>query len=155
MRISTRSRYGLRAMIDIARKPNEPTTCEEIADCESVSKKYLDGILGRLRRAGLVRSVKGQGGGYMLARSAREISVRDILRPLEPIPDVVPCVGDPSRCERSRGCPAREVWRTASYSLDLTLGAIKLADLAVWKPGRRLAGIGERILANMGKDSSR
>lgn len=133
MRFSTRSRYGLRAMIDIARGMDEPVTCEEIAECETVSKKYLDGILGALRRAGLLTSVRGHGGGYRLARPPREISVFDIVRALERSSDIVPCVGAPERCGRSDACTAREVWRRVSHGLDVMLSGMRLADIAYSK----------------------
>ncbi len=130
LRLSTRSRYGLRAMISIARSEHIPVSCETIAECEGVSKKYLDGILGRLRRATLIKSFKGQGGGYTLARPPEEIKVSDIIRVLERGFAVVPCVYAPSRCEKAERCPTREVWCSISAAVNNTLDKLTIADLA-------------------------
>ncbi|HSG26902.1 MAG TPA: Rrf2 family transcriptional regulator, partial [Candidatus Krumholzibacterium sp.] len=83
MKLSTRTRYGLRAIVNIAKSADRPISSESIADCESISKKYLDGILAELRKAGLVQSFRGQNGGYMLARHAGEITVTDVIAALE------------------------------------------------------------------------
>lgn len=135
MRLSTRSRYGLRAMIRIARNRDEPLTSDVIADFESVSKRYLDGILGTLRVAGLLKSFRGQGGGYTLARPPWEISARDIVRVLEGGFAVVPCVDDPGKCPKAGECPAKEVWRSVSAAVSDTLGKVTLSELAAWEPG--------------------
>ena len=134
MRLSTRSRYGLRAMISIARSEKSPISSETIAECERVSKKYLDGILNRLRRAALLKSHRGQGGGYLLARPPEEISAGDIIRILEKGYTIVPCVENPSRCEKAGRCPTREVWCSVSAAVNNTLNGVTLADLASWEP---------------------
>jgi Rrf2 family protein len=116
-------------MISIARKKQFPVSSETIAELEGVSKKYLDGILGRLRGAALIKSFRGQGGGYVLARAPEEIRLSEIICVLEEGTAIVPCVEDPSACEKVRACPSREVWCTVSTAIDDTLKGITLADL--------------------------
>lgn len=130
MRLSTRARYGLRAMVSVARNKDVPVSSETVAECEKVSKKYLDRLLGTLRGAGLLRSHRGQGGGYTLARPPVSITVAEIVRVLEHGPGLVPCLTDPGRCSKSVDCPTRPVWLSLSEAIDTTLGGITLADLA-------------------------
>ncbi len=140
MRISTRSRYGLRAMVSIARSLQNPVSSETLAACEDVSKKYLDRLLNKLRGAGLLKSYRGQGGGYVLARPAADIRVGEIVCTLEDGIRLVPCVDDPTACAKTDRCPAREVWRTVSAAMKESLDGFTLADLADWKPGRGSPG---------------
>jgi Rrf2 family protein len=135
MRLSTKTRYGLRAMITIARNWERPVTSESVAAEESLSKKYLDGILSILRSAGLLKSFKGQGGGYVLARPPWEITARDVVMILEEGLTIVPCIDDPSACEKSNRCVTREMWRSLSAAMSDTLGKVTLAELASWEPG--------------------
>ena len=137
MKLSTKSRYGLRAMIAIARNWSKPVTSEAIAVTESLSKKYLDGILSILRGAGLLEASKGQGGGYSLARPPWEITARDIVVVLEEGLSIVPCVDDPGACEKSGDCPTRDMWRSLSAALSDTLGKVTLSELSSRKPGNR------------------
>lgn len=136
MRLSTRSRYGLRAMVSIARSLQNPVSSETLAACEDVSKKYLDRLLNKLRSAGLLKSFKGQGGGYVLARPAEDISVGDIVCTLEDGICLVPCVDDHTACTKVDKCPTREVWRIVSAVMKESLNGFTLADLVDWKPGR-------------------
>ncbi|UCF06620.1 MAG: Rrf2 family transcriptional regulator [bacterium] len=135
MRLSTLSRYGLRAMVTIARNHQTPISSDKVAEYEDVSKKYLDGILSKLRTAGLLKSFKGQGGGYILARPPEEIRAGDVVRILESGFAVVPCVDDPSKCEKAGRCPTREVWCAVSAAAGEVLNRITLADLTAWEPG--------------------
>lgn len=136
MRLSTRSRYGLRAMVSIARRPQNPVSSQTLAACEDVSKKYLDRLLNKLRCAGLLKSVKGLGGGYILARPAEDIRVGDIVYTLEDGVCLVPCVDDPTACTKAGRCPTQEVWRAVSTVMKESLNGFTLADLVDWKPGR-------------------
>jgi len=138
VRLSTRSRYGLRAMITIAREKHGPLSAEYIAKDEGVSKKYLDGILGSLRQARLLKSHRGQGGGYSLTRPAEEINVNDIVEALERNIDIVRCVKDPDYCEKIVDCQARDVWRALSEAISETLSRITLAELIEHEAGHPL-----------------
>ncbi len=130
MRLSTRSRYGLRAMKCIALAGGEPLTSEEIAGREDVSKKYLDGILGALRGAGLIESHRGQGGGYTLSRAPGQISANEVVEVLEGGTALVPCLDDPAQCSRSPGCATREVWKAVSVAIGEVLLGVTIEDLA-------------------------
>ncbi|MCD6326380.1 Rrf2 family transcriptional regulator [bacterium] len=136
MKLSTRSRYGLRAMVLIASKNGVVTSSEVVADNEGLSKKYLDRILMQLREAGLLRSVRGQGGGYVLGRPADRIRVDEIITALEGSLCLVECVDDPSLCKKARDCPTRKVWSHIASAVKESLRGISLLDLA--------AGEGER-----------
>jgi len=134
MKLSTRARYGLRAMTAIARRPGTFTTSEFLADEEHLSKKYLDAILGCLRRAGLLEAVRGMHGGYRLARPARMITAAHIVEALEGGLAIAPCTDDASLCERASHCPTRPVWRAASDAVRKVLDELTLAELASGAP---------------------
>ena len=122
-------------MITIARNWERPVTCEAIAEDQALSKKYLDGILSILRGAGLLRSFKGQGGGYTLARPPWEMTARDVVLVLEEGLSIVPCMDDLGACENTERCPARQMWRSLSAAMSDTLGKVTLAELTAWEPG--------------------
>jgi Rrf2 family protein len=130
LRFNTQTRYGMRAMICIARRHPNPTPCEKIACEQRISKKYLDRILGKLRSAGILKSVRGKLGGYELARSPEEISLFEILSVLDGYLDPVACVMSPEKCNRSAVCPARTVWCSLAESFHGTLKGISLASMA-------------------------
>lgn len=84
MKISTKGRYGLRALVDLAVNMQEkPVTLAEVARRQKISQNYLEQVFGILRKAGVLKSVKGSGGGYLLARDAKDITVKDVLDVLE------------------------------------------------------------------------
>ena len=130
MKLSTRSRYGLRAMVFIACNEGRVTSSEMIAEHEEVSKRYLDRMLNRLRKAGLLTSVKGQSGGYVLARPAHEIRTDQIIEALEGSLCLVPCVDDPSQCDKSGACRTRKVWSRIASAVEESLHGISLRALA-------------------------
>jgi len=134
MKVSTRTRYGLRAMIYMAGK-DRPTRGETVAGHEDISKKYLDAILKQLREAGFLKSVRGPGGGYMLSRPLGEIRVADVVRALEGGLAVIFCVEKTDACEKAETCSARRVWISLSEAVENTLSGITLADLAHGRPG--------------------
>ena len=132
MRLSTLGRYALRAMVDLAMQSSQsPTLRQEIAERQEISSNYLAQLFLKLRRAGLVRSVLGPGGGYVLAKSASEISAGDVLRAVkEPLAPVY-CVDDEQRdrCHRADGCPTRALWTKLGQQITQTLDSTTLADL--------------------------
>jgi Rrf2 family iron-sulfur cluster assembly transcriptional regulator len=135
MRLSTRSRYGLRAMIAIARRRGEHVTGGALARETGISKKYLDSILHRLREAGFLSASRGAKGGYALARPAEEMSAADLVGTLEEIA-LVPCVTRPDRCKRSGTCPTLVVWRAASEAVRSVLSNLTLSALARNDPAK-------------------
>lgn len=134
MRVSTKGRYGLRAMVDLALHAEEgPVPLKEIAERQGLSESYLEQVFAALRRVGLVTAVRGPAGGYALGRPAEEISVGEILRTLEgataPVHCVERAVGRP-RCERAPECPTREFWRKLRDHIDAFIDRTTLRDLA-------------------------
>ena len=111
MRLSTRGRYGTRLMIDLAQHyADGPVSLAEIAKRQDLSAKYLEQLIILLKGAGLIRSVRGRRGGYMLARRPEDISVGEIVETLEGKLSVVDCVLEPELCYRSIECPTRDIW---------------------------------------------
>jgi Rrf2 family protein len=130
VKLSTRSRYGLRALYELAQHYGQgPLETQIIADRQAVSRKYLDAILSGMKNAGLVRSRRGAGGGHELARDPTQITVGDVIRSLEGTPLLLECVGDATTCRRAKGCVARDVWTEVEQTIHHTLDGISIADL--------------------------
>jgi Rrf2 family protein len=131
MKISKRTRYGLRMMIELALNDGKGSlNLTEIAAREEISLKYLSQIIIPLKSTGLVQSTRGSAGGYTLAKPAESITVRDILAALEGEMDIVECVEDPSQCERNAFCTARGVWSRLNESITQVLSSMNLKGLA-------------------------
>ncbi|MFW5896479.1 MAG: RrF2 family transcriptional regulator [Bacillota bacterium] len=131
VKISTRGQYGVRAMSVLADRYGEgPIPNRDIAEAQGLSQSYLEQLLAPLRRAGLVRSVRGPEGGYYLSRPPEEITVGDVLRVLEGSLSPVECVEDHTKvCARADICPARRVWMLVRDSVNHVVNSINLADL--------------------------
>ncbi|MFH1728614.1 MAG: Rrf2 family transcriptional regulator [Pseudomonadota bacterium] len=130
MKISTKGRYGARAMIEIASANNEkPTTLLEISHNQEISKKYLHFILTRLKTAGLIKTVKGRTGGYLLAKKASEITLRDILIALEGELKVVDCIKKKQLCHRHKNCATRQIWQKLEKNIFDCLSNITLEQM--------------------------
>jgi len=138
VKISTRTEYGIRVLVTLARQP--AAAClplSEIARREKLPHAYLEQLAGDLRRAGLVVATRGQAGGYQLARPADEISVADAVRALEgPILEM-PCAGADTleACDRPQPCSVHEVFQRVFESLNGTLSSTTLADAAATAGG--------------------
>ena len=132
MKLSTKGRYGLRALIDLALySENEAVSISSVASRQQISDSYLEQLFGKLKKAGLVTSLRGAGGGYMLAKSASEISVGDVLRALEGGLEAVACPGNDehSGCEASDLCVTRYVWQRINDSITEAVDGIMLDQL--------------------------
>ena len=132
MKLSTKGRYGLRALIDLAVYcTEEAVSIQSIAKRQNISDRYLEQLMGKLRRAGLVVSVRGAGGGYRLARPAEEISVGEVLRALEGNLDAVTCPGngDEQGCEDADVCVTRYVWKRINDSITQAVDSIMIQQL--------------------------
>ena len=132
MRISSRGQYGVRALVVLAtRHGNGPTQVREIARVEGLSAKYLEQLLGRLRTGGLVRSVRGARGGYVLARLPEAITVREVLLLLEGSLAPVGCVDEGGACGDADGkaCVAHPLWSGLHATVLGYLDSFTLADL--------------------------
>ena len=129
MKLSTKGRYGLRALIDLALySENETVSIASISARQNISESYLEQLIAKLRKAGLVTSVRGAGGGYKLAKPASEISVGDILRALEGSLDAVKCPGleEENSCDGSEFCVTKYVWQKINDSINRTVDEMKL-----------------------------
>jgi Rrf2 family protein len=130
MKLSTRTRYGLRAIIELAENSKQhPLQIKAIAAGQGISVKYLEQVMTILRSAGFVRSVRGSKGGYMLARSPNQIKLSDVFDCLEGHVTTVECVEDTSFCERAEDCVARQVWAQVQQAIKNVLQSITLQDL--------------------------
>ena len=130
MRLSTRSRYGVRLMLALAvNKQKKPVFLKDIANSEEISEKYLSQIIIPLKGKGLVTTFRGAHGGYLLSRPASEISLREIIEPLEGDLSLVDCISNPDICDRSNSCATREVWDEMSSLLLNFLDTFTLEDL--------------------------
>lgn len=131
MKISSRSEYGLRAMVFLAsRDRRQPVPLTEIAASEDMPPAFLERILARLREGGLVATTRGAGGGYRLARQATEISVEEVLTAIEGPLSLIGCVPDDAGCSRSSDCASRRVWHRLDAAITGALAAITLDELA-------------------------
>lgn len=130
MKISTKGRYALRLMLDLAIQPGDSAVpLRDVAERQEISDKYLEQIVTQLARGGLVRSVRGAGGGYLLTRTPEEYTVGEILRQLEGNLAPVSCVSGGSCCGRADRCVTLEVWQQIQDAVDSVVDNITLADL--------------------------
>ena len=132
MKLSTRARYGLKALIDLGLHcETEAVSIQSIAGRQNISDSYLEQLMAKLKKAGLVESTRGAGGGYRLGRPAEEISVGDVLRALEGNLEPVECAGlDPEgECKGADSCVTKYVWKRINDSINQTVDEIWLNQL--------------------------
>ncbi len=132
MKLSTKGRYGLRAMLEIAlQHAKGPVPIHVIAEHQNLSSRYLEQLLIPLKQNGLVKSVRGSQGGYILGREADKITVGDIIRALEGPISPVDCVNElnPDECDRAEFCVTRRIWSKLRDSMNQVLDSYSLEDL--------------------------
>ncbi len=130
MRLSTKGRYGARAMLDLAlHYGSEPTALKEIARRQEISERYLENIMTVLVASGLATSVRGKRGGFMLARTPKEIRLGDVVASVEGSLAPVLCVNDPELCKRAEQCVTRDIWSRLKDSIEDVLNSISLQDM--------------------------
>ena len=139
MKISTRTEYGIRVLVTLARSEGEDRclSLTEIARREKLPHAYLEQLVRDLRRAGLVTATRGQSGGYRLAKPSAEIAMADAVRALEgPILEM-PCAGatDLEHCDRPQPCSVHEIFQRVYESLSLSLSATSLAEVVATAGG--------------------
>lgn len=130
MKLTTKGRYGLRVMVELARRQDEAfVSLKTLAQAQEIPEHYLERLLAKLRRHELVLTQRGAQGGYRLGRRAQEISVLDILQAVgEPI-RLVDCTEHEDSCPKSRACPANTVWARMARSIERTAREIHLDEL--------------------------
>ena len=131
MKMSTKGRYAVMAMIDIGQNSaGNPVSLSDIADRQEISQEYLEQLFGKLRRANLVDSARGPGGGYKLARDASEIAVSDIILAVDEALRVTRCSGDAvDGCVKGEQCGAHDLWSSLGRQMMHFLGSITLEDV--------------------------
>ncbi|MDP9271009.1 MAG: Rrf2 family transcriptional regulator [Chloroflexota bacterium] len=138
MKISTRTEYGMRLLIELARREGDgPVSLAGIAKHEKLPHAYLEQLVAQLRRSGLVSATRGQAGGYQLARPAAEISMADAVRALEGPLLEMPCAGASNleACDRPQPCSVHELFQRVFETLNASLGTTNLAELAATSGG--------------------
>ncbi len=132
MRLSSKGRYGVRAMLDVAIYEDVgPVSIKNISQREGISLSYLEQIFNQLRKAGLVKSVRGPGGGFLLSLRAREIKIMDIMKALKEGVTTVHCLDDKekARCKYMTDCSPRLLWRELGDKIKEVLEETSLEDL--------------------------
>jgi Rrf2 family protein len=130
MKISTKVRYGARAMLELASHYGKgPIDLKEIAKKEDISLKYLEQVIIPLRTAGLVKAIRGSKGGYSLAKPPSEILLNDLVEILEGPLDLVECLHNPSTCKKVQTCVTRDVWKEVQEAIYRIFHSITLEDM--------------------------
>lgn len=133
MKLSTKGRYGLRAVLDIAIYGGEEAVAlSSIAERQSISISYLEQLIAKLKKAGIVNSTRGAKGGYVLSKPPEDISVGQVLRALEGNLDPVDCAevkGEDSTCQASDICVTKYVWKRISDSINNAVDTLMLSEL--------------------------
>ena len=132
MKLSTKGKYGVRAVYEVARHYGRgPITIKEISERQGISISYLEQILHKLGKAGLIESVRGPAGGYLLARKPSELTIGDIVRVLEGPIALSHCLepGEPGGCYQTDDCVARMVWAKVGAKIEEALDSISFDDL--------------------------
>lgn len=137
MKISTKGRYALRLMLDLAtHNTGEPVSIRDIAGRQQISEKYLEQIIATLNKAGFVRSIRGAQGGYVLKKAPKEYTVGMILRQTEGDLSPVACVGDDGmECDRREKCVTVKIYEKINDAVNGVVDNITLADLLEWQAG--------------------
>jgi Rrf2 family protein len=130
MKLSSRARYGMRAILQLAMEyGKEPLQIKMIADREDISNKYLEQLIAMLKAAGLVRSIRGPRGGYMLAKPPAEVKLKEVFETLEGPNVPAECLEHAEFCPRCMDCATRDVWAELQAAVDSVLKATTLADI--------------------------
>ena len=137
MKLSTKGRYGTRALLDIALHSQEgPVTLKEIAQRQQISLPYLEHLITPLIEGGVIRSARGVGGGVSLAKSPGEIKLSEVIGLLENSITPAECVDNPKVCNRSEFCVTRDIWSELKAAMDGVLQSITLQDLVERQKGK-------------------
>ncbi len=135
MKLSTKGIYGLRAMVDlVVHSGDNPVSISSIAKRQNISENYLEQLIAKMRKSGLVESQRGAGGGYIVTKDPKDISVGDILRALEGDLYLVDCPGanaNGGECQTSDLCVSKYVWDRVNTAINTTFESITLHELVM------------------------
>ena len=141
MRLTTKGRFAVTAMVDLALRQNRgPVTLAAISERQHISLSYLEQLFGKLRRAALVSSVRGPGGGYNLAQPPASISVADIVSAVDEPIDATQC-GGKENCHDDKRCMTHDLWATLNEKMQEYLSSVSLADLVAHQAGKPVSVI--------------
>ena len=129
MKFSTRDRYALRLMVELANRPNDLIPLKDISDKQRISLKYLEQIVTPLAKAGLLKSVRGKGGGYMMAKDPAEVRAGDILRAVEGELTAIPCLASSVDCPHRSQCHTLDFWSGLNDLINKYVDGITLEQL--------------------------
>lgn len=130
MKISTKGRYGLRILLDLALQSGKKLRLiRDIAQSQQISEKYISRLIIDLRRAGMVKSVRGSKGGYELAKDPKTITLLDVVEVMEGPLSIVDCVRDPGGCSRNRICATRNIWQNLNSEFRESMRKVTLQDI--------------------------
>lgn len=130
MKMSTKGRYGVRLMLDVAlNQGKKPVLLKDISKRQEISEKYLWQLIPPLKNAGLIKSTRGAKGGYVIGKPASKIKLSDIVSVLEGPICIVDCINNPSACKRSDFCAVRDVWSEVNEKILGILSGITLEDM--------------------------
>lgn len=147
MRLTTKGRFAVTAMMDLALRGEEgPVALASISERQKISLSYLEQLFGKLRRYQLVDSVRGPGGGYCIARPLTQVSVADIIRAVDEQLDATQCGGE-ENCHEEHRCMTHELWSTLNARMYEYLASVSLGDL-VAREKARAAARGEIVLVD-------
>lgn len=129
MKLSTKGRYGVKAMVDLAiHYGEEPVSIKVISSRQKISEYYLEQLFSPLRKVGLIKSIRGAGGGYVLNRAPEDITIYDIIEVLEGPVEISTCL-DEDKCTNIDCCATRIVWKKIKNSIDEVTKSITLRDI--------------------------
>ena len=141
MRLTTKGRFAVTAMVDLGmRQTQGPVTLAAISERQHISLSYLEQLFGKLRRAALVSSVRGPGGGYNLARQPASISVADIVTAVDEPLDATQC-GGKENCHDDKRCMTHDLWATLNEKMHEYLSSVTLGDLVAHQSGKPVSVI--------------
>lgn len=153
MRLTTKGRFAVTAMLDLAMSEAEkPITLAGISERQSISLSYLEQLFSRLRRSGLVKSVRGPGGGYRIAKPLTEISVSEIISAVDELIDATQCGGQ-ENCHEERRCMTHDLWSSLNVKILDYLSGVSLADLVASNEAKA-KGLNKPIAFSAKKDLS-
>src|SRR5687767_6248353 len=148
MRLTTKGRFAVTAMVDLAMRQNRgPVTLAAISERQHISLSYLEQLFGKLRRRSLVTSVRGPGGGYNLARPAGEVTVAEIVSAVDEPLDATQC-GGKENCLDDRRCMTHDLWATLNEKMHEYLSSVTLGDLVAHQSGKPVSVIKDFRPAN-------
>ena len=141
MLVSTKGRYALRMMLQLAENTNRPVRIKEVAICQDISPKYLEQIMIVLKSAGFVESMRGPSGGYTLIKPPSEITVGSILRAMEGNLSIECVVSGGASCDRSADCKTHMLWKEIDKAVSDIVDKTTLEDMVKWGPEGRIINI--------------